>query len=427
MINSYTKTIFSCLFFLTFFSVKHIYAADSLKVLFIGNSYTSVNNLPQTVQAMADADGKYLEYSTSTPGGSTLQQHCNNATTQSLLQQGDWDYVVLQEQSQLPAFPDSMVEAQFYTYAKELDSLVHVYTPCAKTVFYITWGRKNGDMVNCASFPPICTYDGMDSMLTLRYSQIAHITHAYLSPVGPLWHVIRDQLPNTELYQSDESHPTEAGTFAAACSFYAVLFGANIENNNFPSSLPMQEASEIKTLAQIIVADSLDYWRRFYSPVNAVFSIDGTGDNGSFNFINQSYGANQYSWDFGDGQTSTQSDPTHVFNADGEYVVCLTATNGCDTAQYCDTVQVATTGINSVVADKMEIFPNPVVDRLHIMNSNSKATYAVHDIFGRMLKSGDIPDGGVIVVGDLDAGMYFLTLMTPAKRLKKQVVKFQKL
>jgi hypothetical protein len=145
--------------------------AKTLRVLFIGNSYTAVNNLPSQIAQLADGTHDTLIYDMSAPGGYTFQQHTTNTTTLSKIQQGNWDYVVLQEQSQLPSFPDAQVASDVYPYAHALDSIIHENNPCAKTIFYVTWGRKNGDASNCAFFPPVCTYDGMDSLLQLRYSK----------------------------------------------------------------------------------------------------------------------------------------------------------------------------------------------------------------------------------------------------------------
>lgn len=45
-------------------------------------------------------------------------------------------------------------------------------------------------------------------------------------------------------------------------------------------------------------------------------------------------------WDFGDGNTSTQQNPTHSYAVQGTYIVCLTATNGCGSNTFCDTVTI---------------------------------------------------------------------------------------
>src|SRR5947208_505991 len=77
---------------------------------------------------------------------------------------GGWDYVVIQGQSQEPIVASS----QFNSGASALHSLIKHYNPCAVTMPYMTWGRKNGDAANCPFFPVMCTYQGMDT--TLRNS-----------------------------------------------------------------------------------------------------------------------------------------------------------------------------------------------------------------------------------------------------------------
>ena len=93
------------------------------RVLFIGNSYTEVNNLPDLVQRVAESAGDVLEYQSNTPGGCTFQQHCTNRSME-LVRQGGWDVVVLQEQSQLPSFPQSQVEVELFPYAQQLVAAV---------------------------------------------------------------------------------------------------------------------------------------------------------------------------------------------------------------------------------------------------------------------------------------------------------------
>lgn len=394
------------------FCNSFLFAQNTKKVLFIGNSYTAVNNLPEVIKNMAAADGNTLIYSSNTPGGSTLQQQSTNPATLNLIQQGGWDFVVLQEQSQLPSFPDNQVEMQFYPYAKKLDSLIHVYNPCAKTVFYVTWGRKNGDPQNCPGFPPLCTYDGMDSLLTLRYTNIADTTGAYLSPVGPLWHVIRDNYPNLELYQPDESHPSAAGTYAAACSFYAVLFDTDVQNNSYNFSLSGTDAATIRNVAQQVVSDSLAYWYRFDVPATSGFIIDSVHSSGdSVVFANQSENATSYLWDFGDGHTDTAANPIHVFPS-GTYTVCLTAIKGCDSVKTCQTVTVSTTGIKERGSfHEAKIYPNPVQSNLYVKGvPGGVQNYFISDLTGRKLQSGLIRNAQPVSVKQLPSGIYFLML-----------------
>ena len=97
---------------------------DSLNVLFLGNSYTAFNNLPNIIESIANSMGDFLYTNSNTMGGATLQTHSENNSSNDLIMQGNWDYVVLQEQSQYPSFPLWQVEQSVFPYASQLNQLI---------------------------------------------------------------------------------------------------------------------------------------------------------------------------------------------------------------------------------------------------------------------------------------------------------------
>ena len=117
-------------------------SVDSLSVLFVGNSYTSFNNLPDLISSIASTMGDVLIVDGSLIGGATLQNHSQNNNTTNLIIKGNWDFVVLQEQSQYPSFPLWQVEQDVFPYASELSELVSEFNECANTVFYDLGKRK---------------------------------------------------------------------------------------------------------------------------------------------------------------------------------------------------------------------------------------------------------------------------------------------
>lgn len=387
-------------------------SAVTKRVLFIGNSYTDVNNLPQLIANMASSSGDNLVFSTSIPGGQTFQGHSAAPATLSLIAQGGWDYVVLQEQSQRPSFPPAQVATEVYPYAKKLDSLVHAASPCAKTIFYMTWGRKNGDAGNCAAWPPVCTYLGMDSLLQERYTIMADDNDAWLSPVAKVWRRLRNQNPGINLYDADESHPSMAGSFAAACSFYAVIFGKNPEHSTFSAGLSSADAATIKTAAKIVVYDSLQYWRK-PGPVPA-FTSTVTGM--SAQMTNTSQMATSYYWTFGDGQTSTLTAPTHVYTANGNYNVTLAAikpaAGSCiDTVRLTKRVAIGTTAVGQPIMDEEIVcYPNPAGDRLFVRGLKGSEALEVTDMAGRKAAVYYKMEGtkAVMATAELATGLYLL-------------------
>lgn len=246
---------------LLFFSCLHQYAQeDTLRILFLGNSYTATNNLPSIItNAMGTLDITIISQS-NTPGGFTFSGHDQNTNTNNLIQQGNWDYVVLQEQSQVPSFPISQVESDCFPYAASLVQKVEQFNPCAEVVFYMTWGRQNGDSQNCPNWPPVCSYEGMDDLLYERYMTMAEDNQALVSPVGAVWRAIRTNYPNINLYSGDGSHPSMEGSYTAAITFATIFSQTDPTTISFNSTLSAAMADTIKNVVKSLVYQNLNQW-----------------------------------------------------------------------------------------------------------------------------------------------------------------------
>ncbi len=362
----------------------------SKKVLFLGNSYTGVNNLPQMVSDVAISVGDTLHFDSNTPGGHTLQGHATNAASRAKIAIGHWDFVVLQEQSQLPSFSASQVQLNVFPFARQLDSLINVLNPCAETVFYMTWGRKNGDASNCAAWPPVCTYAGMDSLLQLRYRMMADSNDAILSPVGAVWNYLRQQFPLLELYQADESHPSLAGTYAAACSFYAVLFRKDPMLITYHAGLSSNDALAIRSAVKTVVYDNLTHWN--VGPFDPVANFGYTVSAGNqVTFNNLSSNSAEYFWDFGDGTASTSLNPVHHYASPGDYTVMLVAKR----CALSDTLTIQVTVANPLGLSSqsqvvgLKVHPNPAQETLFFSHDfTGGLNFKIVHVTGQVVQSG---------------------------------------
>ncbi len=196
-----------------------------LRVLFIGNSYTYFNNLPEMFAKLAQAGlQKPVIYEMQAPGGVRLKDHWDRAETRKALEEQKWDYVVLQDQSLLgtnyyyegkPRIPSDEL---FHTYA--LQFVKAIREAGAIPVFYLTWARK------------VVPED--QAALTSAYMRAAKETKSIVAPVGIAWADVESKYPAINLFYQDGSHPSSAGTYLNACVFYATLFGRS------PAGLPSQ-------------------------------------------------------------------------------------------------------------------------------------------------------------------------------------------
>ncbi|PQJ09183.1 hypothetical protein CJD36_020570 [Flavipsychrobacter stenotrophus] len=231
-------------------------SADTKKVLFLGNSYTYVNDLPGMLTSCANSVGDVLTYDANTPGGVSVGNHLYSAVSIGKIMTGGWDVVILQGQSL------EFIGSNHYLpgYADSLDGIIKQYNPCGVTMFYMTWGYKNGDPPSCPGSHVFCNYETMDSAIRTTYMGIADTNKALISPVGAVRHYIRHNYPTIDLYQSDEQHPSVAGTYAAACCFYAALYHKDPDLITFNPGLSATDAANIRNAARIVAFDSLYYW-----------------------------------------------------------------------------------------------------------------------------------------------------------------------
>jgi len=300
--------------------------AQPKKILFIGNSYVYSNNLPLVLYNLALSNGDTIIYDSSAPGGHTFLQHTTNATTLSKINAQNWDYVVLQEQSQKPSFPPSQVQAETYPYAAQLNDLILANDSCTETVFFMTWGRKYGDASNCAIYPPLCTFEGMQWRLRGSYVEMADDNEALVSPVGEAFKYSRMADSTINLYSPDNSHPSVAGTYLAACTFYATIFETSPVGLSYTAGLNATQAAFLQQIAHQTVFDSLSVWNinEFEPQASFTYTTNGSGPY-TYEFTSTSSNANSYLWSEG----ATTSSFTHTFAGAGVYTISLIVSNGC--------------------------------------------------------------------------------------------------
>jgi PKD repeat protein len=394
-----------------FIMAQVISKPKKIKVLFIGNSYTYYNNLPQLVKDIALANNDTLIFDSNTPGGYTLNQHFNDVNTKSKISSTAWDYVVVQAQSQEPSFSPSQVMQQTYPYAKKLDSLIKLNNLCTTTIFYETWGRKFGDASNCGSYPPVCTYTGMQNRLRSSYKLFADSVGGAMSPVGESFRKSIALNPTLELYDQDQSHPSINGSYLAACTFYEVLFQKSVLNNGYiPGITTPSLAPFLQQVAHTVVNDSLNVWNLGVNVPWANYTQTLVTPS-SFQF--QSVAPTLINkWYFGDGTTSNLASPAHTYSASGTYVVSHTVRTSCKKDSVYKTLVLAnTTAINEQsITNELKVYPNPSSHSFTIDVKNANEIW-IYNSMGALVKHQIIiANETTITISDLASGIYCVSI-----------------
>ena len=220
-------------------------------LLMYGNSYTGYNNLASLMESMG-----VLNADSITPGGKMLSGHWDDINTSLHISNTtlrnpniDWDYVVLQDQSQVPSLPtnDTFWQAS-------MNGAVNISTEVAaegsETVLFMTWGRRSGESgPQWHQYNINQNYTIMQDRLADGYTYYAENISAegnvvWIAPVGLAFKTIHDDVQDSgsdptqsgnlfyDLYDADGSHPSLKGSYLAACVLYATMTGDSPVGSN---------------------------------------------------------------------------------------------------------------------------------------------------------------------------------------------------
>lgn len=132
--------------------------------------------------------------------------------------------------------------------------------------------------------------------------------------------------------------------------------------------------------------------------------------------------AGSYSWDFDDGNSSTQTSPTHTYATAGTYNVCLTLTTSCTTDTECENITVEDgIGIEEWESSLIQVFPNPASNVVYFqIDIPSARTIELITMDGKVVRSINV-QGSVVEMDlkNLSNGMYFYQVRHTSGQLMK--------
>jgi hypothetical protein len=253
-------------------------------VLFIGNSYTQFNDptsIPQSYAALVEEGMPEWEIETRryARSGQTFPMHLGEAQADGSELHGllmdtetwSWGLIVLQDQSQIPGFPqDEYYFQESLSAVIELAALVDAAG--AQPRLFMTWGRRDGDPDNLWRYPDFPTMQG--HLASGYYAFAEGIVGAgypvEVVPVGMAWQTIYDdhtavgedpQDPGalfSRLYSGDDSHPSVLGSYLAGLVFYAAFTQQSPVGLSWaPDTVTEHDRDILQSVAARVMADAI--------------------------------------------------------------------------------------------------------------------------------------------------------------------------
>lgn len=235
--------------------------SDTTRILFIGNSYTYCNLYPMQLKELAWYEGHYLDCTLYFHGGYSIKKHLADHVSRETVEVGGFEYAFLQDQSISSLRIGTSADQNVVGEMGKMVAQVKKYSPNAKCIIEMTWGRKDGDnATKSKALQDIKTahpeffesYDAMQKVIIKNTTAMAQELSIGLSPVGVAWEIVRRERPDIELYVKDGSHPSDAGSYLAAAVGYLTLFKEPFKADT-PIRLKPEVAKYLRSVAERVV------------------------------------------------------------------------------------------------------------------------------------------------------------------------------
>ena len=353
---------------------------------------------------LAITAGHKVKITTHAPGGVFVGDtrpgplsHAYDPNVYGLIRSDKWDYVVIQDNQGfysygIGVFPPYSKVIEGHTQLR--DSAV-ANNPCSKVLLFAGWCFKNG-------WPPdFNNGSDMNQRVYENYVFINNTLDEIVSPIGIAWNRIIKLLPTTDLWDTDEAHPSYAGSYLTAATIYSSIFRSSAEEVMYDGNLAAATARTMRKTAYETVIDSIA--PSMLSKYTITLSING-------NQLSADPGYKTYNW-YEDnvllGQTTTAS--YSPISGGHHYQVVATDAGDCtqrSATSYSHPLSVNNTSLQS---DYISIQPNPATELVTISSSEMFAEVTISDIAGRIIYESAVPSYKCVVdISNWQKGVYMV-------------------
>jgi PKD repeat protein len=317
-----------------------------------------------------------------------------------------------------------------YPAMTDLKALIEQYNPCAKIITYMTWGRRYGgqqcDPSGTYCSPVFANFNQMQNSLTSAYLEISEQLNVQCAPVGVVWQNILNNSTHV-LHSGDNSHPNMDGSYVAACTIFSSIWKQGASGLSYTAGLSSTLAQYYQLISDNTLFNSTNDWNLNINKPTANFSESISGNTATFTNLSTSIANTlNYSWNFGDGNTSSIANPSHTYTTSGTYTITLIASNCTFSNTITKTIQIGALSINENAVGNFKFYPNPTTNQITIKVDNQLlgSVYTIYDTIGKSVLNGKInSELHVIDLGNLSNGVYIIEVASEGNYFKNKFIK----
>lgn len=410
----------------------HAGAQESIKILFIGNSFTNGNStviddvdagtssIPYKFKQLAETRGYNVDVEMYCPNGIYVYDynqtgHANNSTTESVINSKQWDYVYIQDNQGSYVWSDGYLNATVGNANIDLYDKIKANNPCSRVIFYAGHALKGGlpsDYWNQGGLN--LSSDNTVDCNARVYANVCYLNETagfneIVAPIGLVWNrYINAGYSENDLFHSDQTHPSSYGTYLGAAVIYSIVFRESPEQINWDGGLNEQKASFIREIAWDVVTDAT-----IFNETHLTDYTPQISQNGNILSVENSYSS--YTWynDINIIQGATYYN--YEIPVSGAYSVVVTDDNACK--HYSMKINAYTTFYDFDIDNReYSIFGNMLT-----VKSAKYSSYKLYDISGSLIINGKIYKNETTTLTTPSSGIYFIKLSGSNNEISQKV------
>ena len=225
---------------------------EGIKILFIGDSLTHYNEMPQIFAALCKAAGKKVIADRQTKGGTGIAMLREDPalwkTVSDKIASDKWDIIVYQPNRNNPVMTEYFPYYPWKEYSAAKDLVELIKANGAIPLQYSSFGVNKG-YVTRSGYTKKMSRMEHTNLVTAYNAAVSEMLGSKTVYTGVTFNSVLASNSKLGLYHTDNSHPSPAGSYLIAADFFTVIFGESPANIDYNYSLDADLAATLRTAA----------------------------------------------------------------------------------------------------------------------------------------------------------------------------------